>query len=219
MIDIEKWMKSYVAAVQNAFGSRVRFIGLQGSYGRGEATDTSDIDVVCILDRLAMGDLAAYDAAVSTLPHRELLCGFVSGWEELMHWQCADLFSFYYDTKPIYGDIHQLLERLDEGAIRRSIHISACNLYHMCVHNILHEKSPEILQGLYKEAAFVIRAICFTRTGKYYRIKSDLLCAASLQEGEILSIGDSLKKGASVDFLQCSQRMLEWSSALILQYA
>ena len=65
MIDIEKWMKSYVAAVQNAFGSRVRFIGLQGSYGRGEATDTSDIDVVCILDRLAMGDLAAYDAAVS----------------------------------------------------------------------------------------------------------------------------------------------------------
>ncbi len=219
MIDIENWMKSYVAVVQNAFGSRVRFIGLQGSYGRKEATDTSDIDVVCILDRLELEDLTAYDEAVSTLPHRELLCGFVSGWEELMHWQCADLFSFYYDTTPIYGDMHPLLERIDGEAIRRSIHISACNLYHMCVHNILHEKSSEILQGLYKEAAFVIRALCFTRTGKYCRLKSDLFRAAPTQEGEILSIGDSLKKGDSVDFLLCSQRMLEWSSALIMQYA
>ena len=33
------------------------FAGLQGSYAREEATETSDIDVVVILDRLDMSDL------------------------------------------------------------------------------------------------------------------------------------------------------------------
>ncbi len=44
--NIDKWLNTYTEAVQGQFGDRVWFIGLQGSYGRGEATETSDIDVV-----------------------------------------------------------------------------------------------------------------------------------------------------------------------------
>ena len=50
MMEIENWMKQYCGAVRAAFGDRVRYIGLQGSRGRGEAGPDSDIDVVCILD-------------------------------------------------------------------------------------------------------------------------------------------------------------------------
>ncbi len=32
------------------------FVGLQGSYGRGEATESSDIDIVVILDELTEFD-------------------------------------------------------------------------------------------------------------------------------------------------------------------
>ena len=60
MIDITAWMKNFLQALSETFGSRVWFVGLQGSYGRGEATETSDIDIVVILDELSAVDIQAY---------------------------------------------------------------------------------------------------------------------------------------------------------------
>lgn len=48
--------------LNDTFGNRVWFVGLQGSYGRGEARDTSDIDVVVILDELSASDIGVYNA-------------------------------------------------------------------------------------------------------------------------------------------------------------
>ena len=39
MVDIETWIENYKALIQERFGDRVWFVGLQGSYARGEATD------------------------------------------------------------------------------------------------------------------------------------------------------------------------------------
>ena len=86
MMEIENWMKQYCGAVRAAFGDRVRYIGLQGSRGRGEAGPDSDIDVVCILDSCSLQDLETYRAAVKDLPDRDKLCGFVSGTAELAAW-------------------------------------------------------------------------------------------------------------------------------------
>ena len=52
MIEITTWMNGFLKSIDEAFGDRVWFVGLQGSYGRGEATEASDIDVVVILDEL-----------------------------------------------------------------------------------------------------------------------------------------------------------------------
>ena len=60
MLDIKIWMAAYIEAVRAAFGDRVRYIGLQGSRGRGEAGPDSDIDVVCILDSCSLRDLEIY---------------------------------------------------------------------------------------------------------------------------------------------------------------
>ena len=35
------------------------------------------------------------------------------------------------------------------GAVR-AVRMGACNLYHACAHNMLHEKSPEVLGALLK---------------------------------------------------------------------
>ena len=53
-MDMQNWMEVYIRAVRAAFGDRVRYVGLQGSRGRGEAGPDSDIDVVCILDRCSL---------------------------------------------------------------------------------------------------------------------------------------------------------------------
>lgn len=60
MIDIKKWVEEYLIRAKDLFGERLVFVGLQGSYGRGEATENSDIDVVLILDEVKPGDLSEY---------------------------------------------------------------------------------------------------------------------------------------------------------------
>ena len=144
MIDISSWMDKFVKKLEESFGNRIWFVGLQGSYGRGEATETSDIDVVVILDEFTAQDIQAYNTMLDTLPNRELICGFVSGKKELLNWEPSDLFQFYHDTTPIKGSLDELLVLIDDVAIERAIKIGACNIYHGCVHNMLHEKSDEI---------------------------------------------------------------------------
>ena len=103
MVNIKEWLAQFLPVLQTNFAGRIWFVGLQGSYGRGEATETSDIDVVVILDELSASDIGAYHAMLDTLTHRELICGFVSGKKELLCWEPSDLFQFYYDTIPIQG--------------------------------------------------------------------------------------------------------------------
>ena len=114
MIEISLWMENFVQALEENFGNRVWFVGLQGSYGRGEATETSDIDVVVILDELTAQDIQAYNAMLDILPNRELICGFVSGKKELLNWEPSDLFQFYHDTTQIKGSLDELLGLIDE---------------------------------------------------------------------------------------------------------
>ena len=78
MVEITTWMNEFLGTLNEVFVFCVWFVGLQGSYGRGEATEASDIDVVIILDELAITDVQKYNAMLNTLPHRELICGFVS---------------------------------------------------------------------------------------------------------------------------------------------
>ena len=60
MIDISWWLKEFLNVINETFSDRVFFVGLQGSYGRGEATEKSDIDVVVILDELSATDIQVY---------------------------------------------------------------------------------------------------------------------------------------------------------------
>ena len=92
---IEAWMRKYCEEMKKQFENRIWFIGLQGSYGRGEATEQSDIDVVLILDKITYEDLRTYSSLLEQLPNREKICGFVSGKEELLAWEPSDLFQFY----------------------------------------------------------------------------------------------------------------------------
>ena len=217
MIDITAWIDGFSKALNDTFANRVWFVGLQGSYGRGEATDTSDIDVVVILDELSASDIGKYHAMLDTLPHRELTCGFLSGKDELLRWESTDLFQFYYDTTSIKGSLDELLTVIDKAAVDRAIKIGACNVYHGCVHNMLHEKSEDILRGLYKSASFVVQAISFKQTGKYIKHQKDLLGAVSADERKIVETFLKLKNGDAVEFDTMSEELFTWAKNLITE--
>ena len=215
MIDINTWTNDFLQKLNEFFASRVWFVGLQGSYGRGEATETSDIDVVVILNELSAVDIQSYQEMLDTLPHRELICGFLSGKDEILNWEPSDLFQFYHDTTPLKGSLDDLFPLIDQTAIERAIKIGACNIYHGCVHNMLHEKSEEILKGLYKSASFVAQAIVFKQTGNYIKRQSQLLEVASVEERLITETFLKYKNGETVDFNEASRILFEWSKKWI----
>ena len=214
-MDINAWLDEFVQKLNETFTSRVWFVGLQGSYGRGEATETSDIDVVVILNEFIVADIQAYNQLLDTLPHRELICGFVSGKDEILNWESADLFQFYHDTTPIKGSLDELLPKIDSVAVDRAIKIGACNIYHGCVHNMLHTKNEDILKGLYKAASFVVQAIVFKQTGNYIKHQNQLLQASSQEERTVLETFLRYKNGEAVDFVTESAILFEWSKTWI----
>ena len=46
MIDVQIYMSELTTYLEAAFGERLLYVGLQGSYLRGEATEESDIDAL-----------------------------------------------------------------------------------------------------------------------------------------------------------------------------
>ena len=215
MIDITAWMQNFLQALNKTFPNRIWFVGLQGSYGRGEATQTSDIDVVVILDELSSMDIETYNAMLDTMPNRELICGFLSGKQEILNWEPSDLFQFCHDTTPIIGSLDEVMAVVDENAVNRAIKIGVCNIFHGCIHNMLYEKSENILRGLYKSASFVVQAIVFKQTGNYISHQKDLLQAVTSDERVIIETFMNLKNNEDVAFTFMSQRLFDWSKKWI----
>ena len=215
MVDINRWLDAFLTALDVRFGSRVWFVGLQGSRGRGEATAASDIDMVVILDELRTDDIAAYSAMLDRLPHRELSCGFLSGRAEISRWEPSDLFQLYFDTTPIRGALDELLPLLDDIAVNRAIRIGACSIYHGCVHNMVHGKDENTLRVLYKAASFVTQAIGYRQTGRYVRHLRDLHEVLPTIDHQAVDTFLKLKNGGAVDFDAMSQLLFEWAGRLI----
>lgn len=210
-MNLQTWMEEYSRRMEDAFGERIRFIGLQGSRARGEGRDDSDIDVVCILDKLFPEDVYAYRDALDGIEHRELVCGFLGGWDELMHWEPAELFQFYHDTTAFIGNLDELLKCIDEEAVARAVRIGAGTIYHGCVHNMVHGKNAQVLRELYKAAGFVLRASTYLRSEEYVRRNDDLLTQLETGDQEILKTHMALKDGAEADFNKMSDELFVWS--------
>ena len=134
-----------------------------------------------------------------------------------MNWEPSDLFQFYYDTTPIKGSLDALLSVIDDISLKRAIKTAACNIYHGCVHNILHEKSEDILIGLYKSASFVVQAIVFKQTGNYIKRQIELLQVAMPTERVLIETFLRFKNGEIVDFNEASQCLYAWSKEWIIK--
>ena len=217
MLDLEPWLERFTQALRKTFGERVWFAGLQGSYARGEATASSDIDLVVILDALTAEDIASYGTMLDSLDHRELVCGFLSGKEELLHWEPSELFQFCRDTKPVIGSLDDVLAVVEPGDIDRAILTGACGVYHTCVHNMLCEKDEAIFRNLYKTATFTIRATTYRRTGIYCSRLDELLQHASAADKEIVQTCLAMKAGKTVDFSSASKLLFSWAKEIIVQ--
>ena len=165
-MDINSFMTSFKENLLNLFTDNLLFLGLQGSYGRGEAKESSDIDPVIIL------------------------CGFVSSSDELRAWESADRAQLILDTKPLYGELTPLCPEITHDDILRAVQQGACAIHHASSHNILHARDWSILPELYKSARFTIRMKHYLDTGVYVSAFRELTAVVDEEEKMILETQD-----------------------------
>ena len=187
MFNLEDWLEEIVGKIRGHFCKRVVFLGLQGSYKRGEATAASDVDVVVILDELRIEDLKAYREIVRSMPDYEKACGFISGRAELQHWSKSDLFQFYFETESLYGDLTELIAPPEKDDIRRTVKLSAEALYHAACHSFVFDENPaETLSSLYKMTFFILQAEYYLKNNVYISTQKELLTCLTGADYEIL---------------------------------
>ena len=217
--DVDIWLDTTIEKLQEKFSQNLLFVGLQGSYNRGEATDFSDIDLIVILENLTFEDLKRYRLIIDSLPHKEKACGFISGKNELQKWSKADMFQFYYDTKSLYGKLEDIIQPPSLDEIKQSIKISSENLYHATVHSFVHSNNyVEDLQNLYKMTFFILQAKYFVQTNNYIQTKKQLVEQLNETEKEILNICINKENilnysQSEIETLYC--KLIEWCSSNI----
>lgn len=220
--DANIWIEQLKQKVLDEFQKRVIFIGFQGSYKRNEATPESDIDMVVILDKVDICDLKAYRKIIDTMPHREKACGFISGKKEIQNWTKSDLFQFLYDTKPLYGNLKDIITEPAKEDIKLAVKTGAQNIYHAACHCFVFDKTPyESLPALFKMTFFILQAEYFLKTGKYVSTKRELLKKLYDDDREILDICLKINdiKNRSVSNEKSEQlfkKLIDWCSNYII---
>lgn len=133
------------------------------------------------------------------MPNRDKICGFLSGKDEIINWEKSELFQFYNDTISIYGELEFLTPLIKKENIKQAILIGSCNIYHTCCHNIIHEKSTEILKSLFKQSIFVLQAKYYYNTNTYIKTKKELLNKLDLEDKLILETYFTIKGMSNIE--------------------
>ena len=218
-MDAYVWSKELAEKLVAEFGSRVAFVGLQGSRARGEAHEGSDIDVVVLLDAVTAGDLARYRMLVESMPQSELACGFVGSVPVLAAWPRHELFQFCNDTVPIYGELSGI-PPFTRGEAMEAAQIGASGIYHAACHALVFdgEEAVHILASLYKGAFFTLQALQFARTGEYPHTKSELAKLLDGGEARILEINrdwDRRCPSNDAEMGELTDLILGWAEGVI----
>ena len=69
MFRIDEYIDELTDKLINAFGKRLEYVGLQGSYLRHEETKNSDIDIMVVIDNISVEDLNTYGNTAQLTPH------------------------------------------------------------------------------------------------------------------------------------------------------
>jgi len=208
---------TYIAALteklQAEFAGRLVYVGLQGSYLRGEATETSDIDAMVVIRRMIPADLNAYRRAIESLPDAEKSCGFICGLEELQHWNPLEICHLLHTTRDCFGQLKPLVPAYTAEDVRTFVKLSLGNLYHELCHRYIHQpkaRSIEALPFSYKGVFFILQNLHYLRSGCFVSTKQSLLWALTGLDKEVLETAMALQSAETYDFDAAFTLLFNW---------
>ena len=216
MVNIEAYISRLIDLLKDQFGARLIYVGLQGSYLRGEATDSSDIDIMVIIDDLSVTDLTAYRGIIRSMEHSDKSCGFICGREDLANWNPLEILNLVNSTRDHFGVLQELVPTYTEGDVRNFVKLSVNNLYHEICHRYIHSgnyTSIEKLAGTYKGVFFVLQNLTYLRRGVFAPTKASLMPLLEGLDRAVMERAMELNSGASCDFAESFELLLHWCQA------
>lgn len=213
MLNAEKYVSHLIALLRQKYGTRLLYVGLQGSYLRNEATENSDIDIMVVVDGLSVADLDGYREAILSMGDHEKSCGFICGKADLAHWNPLEICHLLHSTKDYYGILGDLVPPYSEENVRDFVKLSVNDLYHEICHRYLHSDREQNLTQLpdtYRSVFFILQNLFYLEKGVFVRTKSELLILLSGQDRRVLETALKLARGEPYDFEEAFSLLFSW---------
>ena len=202
MFDIESYISILTDKLKEKFGDRLIYVGLQGSYLRGEANENSDIDIMAVIDSLSVEDLNSYRQVLKEAGSFEKACGFICGKAELKNWNPLEVFHLLNTTKDIYGELSGLVPEYTEEDERNYVKVRLGDLYHEICHRYIYADMAKNTRNLplsFKTVFFILQHIYYMRSGRFIATKHELLSCLEGEDRDVLEMSIALQKQEEYD--------------------
>ena len=210
MVDIDQYLKNLIAECKNAFSDRPLYVGLQGSYLRGEANEDSDIDIMVILDRFSVEDMDAYRTILKRIGYYEKSCGFICGKDDMARWNPLEVCQLKHTTKDLFGTLSDYLPSASRQDEINYVKLGVGNLYHALCHRYIHsdrEKSIRKLRDSGKELFFLIQNLYYLESGVFAATKHELQALVTEEDRAVLALAEL---PGEYDFDKAFQQAFQW---------
>lgn len=184
LVDIADYTKRLTEELKMKFGKRLLYVGLQGSYLRGEATPESDIDIMLVLDEIHSKDLNVYRQILKELGEYNRACGFVCGRNELLNWFPEEICHVLHTTSDIYGKLSDIVPNYSKKDVANYIKMSVGNLYHMLCHRRIHsemEKNVNKLPLAKRDIFFILQNLYYLEYNTFIEKKNEVTSIVSIR--------------------------------------
>lgn len=218
MFKVEEYMSKLITALKANFADRLLYVGLQGSYLRGEATEKSDIDVMVILDGLDVPDLLLYKNIINSLEEPDKSCGFICGKSDIANWNTLEICNLLHSTKDYYGKLKDFVPEYTKKDVEQFVKYSVGNLYHEICHRYLHsdlKESKENLPYTYKSVFFILQSVYYLRDKVFYPTKKELIKHLSDRDREMMERAARLIKCETFDFEDEFSALMQWCQEIL----
>ena len=213
MFDLDRYLDALISSCRAAFADRLLYVGLQGSFLRGEAHEGSDIDVMVILDRFSVGDMDRYRDILKGIGFYERSCGFICGRAEMGRWNPLEVCQLRHTTKDLYGELADYLPPASREDEVNYVRLSLGNLYHELCHRYIHrdrERNVAAFRGACKGVFFLLQNLHYLESGRFLLSKRELREAVSAEDRRVLDLAD-LPEG--FDFDEAFSALFAWCQA------
>lgn len=216
MIILNDYLQKITIACQSAYGNRLLYVGLQGSYLRGEANENSDIDIMIVIDRFSVKDMDTYRDILKSIGSFEKSCGFICGKDELTRWNPLEVCQLIYTTKDIFGTLKDFLPSATREDEINYVKMSLGNVYHEICHRYIHadrEKNKAKFRITCKSFFFLIQNLHYLESGKFVVTKKELKEQVSEDDCKILELAElhddfDFDKAMSLLFTWCQNAFI-----------
>ena len=220
MFKAEEYIQTLTQRLKNEYKNRLVYIGLQGSYLRGEATENSDIDIMVVIRDITVTDLTIYKNIILKLQDYDKSCGFICGLQELQNWNPLEICHLLHTTKDYYGTLANLVPEYTKDDVRTFVKMSIGNLYHELCHRYVHnseENNIAMLPFTYKSVFFVLQNVHYLESGVFLETKNELSKALTCTDKLVLDTAISMSRGEIFDFDKAFSLLFEWCKEKLLK--